>query len=104
MLTEQPQPTASLKPDFSPDKLIINLPTMDKLSDFPLIFAKHRRNEYSGYKQINLNKSKMIAEIIKTNNRSLKVLDFRWNEIGEIGAQIIYPSLAFNASLKSISL
>lgn len=60
MLTEQPQPTASLKPDFSPDKLIINLPTMDRLSDFPLIFAKHRRNEYSGYKQINLNKSKMI--------------------------------------------
>ena len=48
--------------------------------------------------------AEIIAEIIKTNNRSLKILDFRWNEIGEIGAQIIYPSLAFNASLKSISL
>ena len=45
--------------------------------------------------------AEIIAEIIKTNNRSLKVLDFRWKEIG---AQIIYPSLAFNASLKSISL
>jgi hypothetical protein len=60
MLTEQPQPTETLKIDFSPEKLHINIPTMDKLSDFPLIFAKHRRNEYSGYKQINLNKSKMI--------------------------------------------
>jgi Ran GTPase-activating protein (RanGAP) involved in mRNA processing and transport len=26
--------------------------------------------------------AEIIAEIIKTNNRSLKVLDFRWNEIG----------------------
>jgi hypothetical protein len=44
MLTEQPQPTASLKDGLSYEKLHINLPIMDKLSDFPLIFTKHRRN------------------------------------------------------------
>ena len=60
LLTEQLQPTASLKADFCHEKLQINLPLMDKANDFPLIFTKHKRNEYSGYKQINLNKSKII--------------------------------------------
>jgi len=46
----------------------------------------------------------LIAEIIKTNNRSLKILDLRWNDIGEVGAQILYPALAFNSTLKFIGL
>lgn len=48
--------------------------------------------------------AELIAEIIKTNNRTLTVLDLRWNELGEVGAQIIYPALAFNSALKYIGL
>lgn len=32
------------------------------------------------------------------------MLDLRWNDLGEVGAQMIYPALAFNASLKYIGL
>lgn len=32
------------------------------------------------------------------------MLDLRWNEIGEIGAQIIYPALAMNNNLKYVGL
>jgi demethoxyubiquinone hydroxylase (CLK1/Coq7/Cat5 family) len=46
----------------------------------------------------------LICEIIESNNRSLKVLDLRWNELGEIGAQSIYRSLAYNSNLKYIGL
>lgn len=42
--------------------------------------------------------------MIRLNNRTLKVLDLRWNEIGEVGAQVIYPALAFNAGLRSLAL
>lgn len=48
--------------------------------------------------------AELIAEIIKVNSRSLSVLDLRWNDLGEVGAQIIYPALAFNAALKYIGL
>lgn len=54
--------------------------------------------------KINHQHAEIIAEIIKLNVRSLKVIDLRWNEIGEIGAQIIYPSIAYNSGLKSIML
>lgn len=46
----------------------------------------------------------LICEIIKANNRSLKVLDLRWNDLGEVGAQKIYPAIAFNSTLKYIGL
>lgn len=48
--------------------------------------------------------AEIIAEIIKVNSRSLSVLDLRWNDLGEVGAQIIYPSLAFNSALRVIGL
>lgn len=48
--------------------------------------------------------AEVIAEIIKVNSRSLSILDLRWNDLGEVGAQIIYPALAFNAVLKYIGL
>ena len=38
------------------------------------------------------------------NYRSLKVLDLRWNDIGEVGAQHIYPALSQNTYLQAISL
>jgi Leucine Rich repeat len=34
----------------------------------------------------------------------LKVIDLRWNEIGEVGAQAIFPALAFNAHLRALPL
>ena len=32
------------------------------------------------------------------------MLDLRWNDMGEIGAQMIYPALAMNNNLKYIGL
>jgi len=48
--------------------------------------------------------AEIICEIIKVNSRSLAVLDLRWNELGEVGAQMLYPALSFNAHLKSLCL
>ncbi len=42
--------------------------------------------------------------MIELNSRSLKVIDLRWNELGEIGAQAIYRSLAYNSGIKYIGL
>ena len=38
------------------------------------------------------------------NNKSLKVLDLRWNELGEIVAQGILKALAYNSSLKYVGI
>jgi Ran GTPase-activating protein (RanGAP) involved in mRNA processing and transport len=48
--------------------------------------------------------AELIAEVVRLNCRSLKVLDLRWNEIGEVGAQAIFPALAFNAHLRALPL
>lgn len=45
-----------------------------------------------------------IAEIIKVNQPNLKVLDLRWNELGELGAQNILAALPDNHSIKFIGL
>ena len=45
-----------------------------------------------------------ICKIIELNSRSLKVIDLRWNELGEIGGQAIYRSLAYNSGIKYIGL
>lgn len=45
-----------------------------------------------------------ICQIIEINSKTLKVLDLRWNELGEIGAQAIYRSLAYNSGLKYLGL
>lgn len=42
--------------------------------------------------------------MIELNSKSLKVVDLRWNEIGEIGAQAIYRSLAYNSGIKYLGL
>jgi Ran GTPase-activating protein (RanGAP) involved in mRNA processing and transport len=48
--------------------------------------------------------AEIIADIIRSNSRSLKVLDLRWNDLGEVGAQAIFPALAANAHLRSLPL
>ena len=45
-----------------------------------------------------------IAEIIRANQSNLKVIDLRWNELGELGAQAILAALPENHSLKFIGL
>lgn len=32
------------------------------------------------------------------------MIDLRWNEIGEVGAQAIFPALAFNAHIRALAL
>lgn len=48
--------------------------------------------------------AELIAELIRVNSRSLKVIDLRWNDIGEVGAQAVFPALAMNAHLRSLPL
>lgn len=48
--------------------------------------------------------SPYLADIIRANQPSLKVLDLRWNELGELGAQTILAAIPENQSMKFIGL
>lgn len=80
----------------SPHGLMALLYLVQKLRFLELVDLKNNK--------INHQHAELIAEIIKTNSRSLTVLDLRWNQLGEVGAQIIYPAMAFNSGLKYIGL
>ena len=45
-----------------------------------------------------------IAEILEMNRRNLKVIDLRWNDIGELGAKAILSTLGFNKNIKFLGL
>lgn len=80
----------------SPHGLAALLYLVQKLRFLELVDLKNNK--------ITHQQAEIIAEIIKTNSRSLTVLDLRWNDLGEVGAQIIYPALAFNGVLKYLGL
>lgn len=48
--------------------------------------------------------SSYIAEVISSNRKHLKVIDLRWNELGEIGGEIIARSIAQNQWIKFVGL
>jgi len=66
------------------------------LSNLELIDLKNNR--------ISHHLTQYIAEIIQMNRRNLKVIDLRWNEIGELGAKQIQAVLPFNKNIKFIGL
>lgn len=45
-----------------------------------------------------------IAQIIQANRQNLKVIDLRWNDLGELGAKNIKEILSLNKNLKFLGL
>jgi Ran GTPase-activating protein (RanGAP) involved in mRNA processing and transport len=45
-----------------------------------------------------------IAEIIQSNKKNLRVIDLRWNDLGELGAKQVLSALTFNRNIKFIGL
>ena len=45
-----------------------------------------------------------LGEIIEMNRKNLKVIDLRWNDLGELGAKVFITALPYNKSLKFLGL
>jgi Ran GTPase-activating protein (RanGAP) involved in mRNA processing and transport len=45
-----------------------------------------------------------ICEIIRINPRGLKILDLKWNDLGEIGGRAILNAIQSNTFLKSLEV
>lgn len=48
--------------------------------------------------------ARFIADMLEMNKKNLKVIDLRWNDLGELGAKQILAVLALNKNVKFIGL
>ena len=45
-----------------------------------------------------------LAEILEMNKRNLKVIDLRWNDLGELGAKALLSTIGHNKNIKFLGL